>query len=406
MKKSVVLFRQHIGWHFTKHWRVQGKRKLLETGAEKALKEKQLPVYQAEDILKEERQYERIQVIGYKDKPVPLDENHPNWHNRPLLSYRDNNVLLEGLTQAKILTNTVQLKDGLPERISLKNFTDGENNHIKSIILQSHVFDAEQKKLPKIKDPERPAWNFPRSYGITQKRRNQLVISGLMQLVESLSTQDLVKDRVILNDLIFSYPFLKYDDLIQFQLTGDAVVLSSKPLSPITIEPTEGIALEDITPIKPTITLNIDNIYEIKEIYPIKSYVKKSHPHTVFINFDKEEVQNIYEEEITHTQIFGRSLLKAFTVSASYARQMYGKDVKLLPKPVTVQSVQTDGHFYHFGIFQLNTLDLEGGETKNIWYQTPLLNLFHNCSYKVGKPVLEGYNEEVVKHLYAFYNNN
>lgn len=38
-------------------------------------------------------------------------------------------------------------------------------------ILKSHMFDAMQVKLPKIRDPERPAWNFPRVYGITDKRR-------------------------------------------------------------------------------------------------------------------------------------------------------------------------------------------------------------------------------------------
>lgn len=79
--------------------------------------------------------------------------------------------------------------------------------------------------------------------------------------------------------------------------------------------------------------------------------------------------------------------------------------MKELPKPVTVQSVQTDGQFYHFGMFQLNTLDLEGGDLKNIWFQTPLLNLYDKCCYHLGKPILEGYNSEVIKYLYAFYNN-
>lgn len=42
------------------------------------------------------------------------------------------------------------------------------------------------------------------------------------------------------------------------------------------------------------------------------------------MHYNKLQVQNIYEEEVTETQIFGRALLKAFTVAASYARQKFG----------------------------------------------------------------------------------
>lgn len=39
------------------------------------------------------------------------------------------------------------------------------------IIYTSNVFDAHQEKLPKRKDPARPAWVFPRSFGITNCRK-------------------------------------------------------------------------------------------------------------------------------------------------------------------------------------------------------------------------------------------
>lgn len=108
--------------------------------------------------------------MGWRSKPQKLDNTHPNWHDRKLLTYKDNNVLLEGLTQAKILTNTIQIKDGLPEKIELPTFSSEFNRRIKKVILGSFVFDAQQVKLPKVKDTARPAWNFPRSYGITQNR--------------------------------------------------------------------------------------------------------------------------------------------------------------------------------------------------------------------------------------------
>lgn len=59
MKRSATLLRQHIGWHFDKHWSVQGKRKPLNTGAEKVLKERHIPVCQPEDLLQENRVFEK-----------------------------------------------------------------------------------------------------------------------------------------------------------------------------------------------------------------------------------------------------------------------------------------------------------------------------------------------------------
>lgn len=52
--------------------------------------------------------------------------------------------------------------------------------------------------------------------------------------------------------------------------------------------------------------------------------VRKSQPHTLFIHFDKEVVKNLYEEEVTVEQIYGRSLMEAFTAAGSFARQKYG----------------------------------------------------------------------------------
>lgn len=52
--------------------------------------------------------------------------------------------------------------------------------------------------------------------------------------------------------------------------------------------------------------------------------VTKKYPHTLFLFFDRDEVKNQFEEPVTDTQIHGRSLLKAFTAAASFAKQTYG----------------------------------------------------------------------------------
>lgn len=60
---------------------------------------------------------------GFKPVSVVADETHPDYHEETCLTYKDHNVLLEGFTQAKILTNTVEINsDVLPlqEDVSLE----------------------------------------------------------------------------------------------------------------------------------------------------------------------------------------------------------------------------------------------------------------------------------------------
>lgn len=59
MKISPTLFRQHIGWHFDKHWAIQGKRKPIKTKAEQILKERGIQVCTPDDILKEKIPFQK-----------------------------------------------------------------------------------------------------------------------------------------------------------------------------------------------------------------------------------------------------------------------------------------------------------------------------------------------------------
>lgn len=107
-------------------------------------------------------------------KPIPRDETHPEYKQQPQLFYDDSNVLLEGVTQAQVLLNTIVF-DEFPDKIAdafenLKLPSDIERSMQQSVLV-SHLLDAEQKKLAKMKDPERPMWNYPRAYGISDTRK-------------------------------------------------------------------------------------------------------------------------------------------------------------------------------------------------------------------------------------------
>lgn len=53
MRVISVLYRQHIDRMFKKHWRIQGNRIPRDTGAETHLKSLGIPVFDAQDIIKE-----------------------------------------------------------------------------------------------------------------------------------------------------------------------------------------------------------------------------------------------------------------------------------------------------------------------------------------------------------------
>lgn len=91
--------------------------------------------------------------------------------------------------------------------------------------------------------------------------------SKLLNLIETHSKHDLTKERYLLSDLFFSVPFEHSGNLIQFQLTGNNVLVASKPLPPVFKNSTDGLSLPDIFPVKPTITLNLQHFYDLDNIY-------------------------------------------------------------------------------------------------------------------------------------------
>lgn len=116
----------------------------------------------------------RLEFDTLLPPPPAEDETHPNWHKEPCFLYGNENVLLEGLQQAQVLTNTVAVNN-FPSKIE-KSIDEMKVSHhvganIYQAIMASHVYDSERVKLPKVKLPDRPQINLPRVYGISRERR-------------------------------------------------------------------------------------------------------------------------------------------------------------------------------------------------------------------------------------------
>lgn len=107
---------------------------------------------------------------------------------------------------------------------------------------------------------------------------------------------------------------------------------------------------------------------------------------------------------MTPEQFESRAIVKGFATAAGRAQSLYGNKTKVLERPIVVQVVHLDSKRVQFGVFQLNTLDLEGETNiKNYWFSQPAMSLYEDCCYKDGRPSLSSYNFDVFKMMNVFY---
>lgn len=88
-----------------------------------------------------------------------------------------------------------------------------------------------------------------------------------MQYCEKLSDVSITSQRKILDKALFVVPFEKDGDLIQFQKIADSFVVAKQPIKPIDKIENSEETLPDIYPLKSNISIDSENIYQIKNIY-------------------------------------------------------------------------------------------------------------------------------------------
>ncbi|XP_034663043.1 39S ribosomal protein L37, mitochondrial [Drosophila subobscura] len=405
MRLTNRLCAQHIGWHFKKHWLVQGKRVPRETGAAAELLRLAVPVRTPDDLLKPKVERRMLDFIGTGQRPIAEANAYSNSGSAACHSYDDNSLLIGGLAQAQVLTNTIEVKTYPPkieEAIANQKLPNGIDRNIRNAILSAHVLDAEQVKLPKIKLIERPAFNLPRSYGISHERINRLLVNKILYEIEKLAGHSLTVRRKLLDNASFRTSLCKDSDQIGFAINANKLVCSNRAIDEVKLK-FNGI-LPDLYPMKCTISIPKKHVVDSGNFYPFRTEATCSHPHTVFSFFDTNLV-NTHGSEVTTSQFHARTMLKAFVVAVARAKHLHGPsaDGDLL-KPIVVQSVQTDGRTFHFGVFQLNTLNISSQNTlKNYWFHRESYELFSKCGQEAGRPHLENYNGDIFRILNAFY---
>ncbi|XP_076629516.1 mitochondrial ribosomal protein L37 [Colletes latitarsis] len=402
MKFTQLLQKQHLGRAVRLLWQQQRERPVKLTKAEEILTSMGIPIQDALEVVKPPKLFTKFEHLS-----VPGID--PDLKERSCLTYNECNLLQEGISQACMLTKTLKVGDEIPEKIKslITDIPEHTDNLLKRIVYTTNIYDAHQEKLPKLKDPNRPSWVFPRLYGISSTRKMHNITRKFLQLCESLCGLSIAQNRTVLRDEILSVCIEKELDLLQFSLKMDLIMTSSMPLTPIAdTSANNEFDLPDIFPLHHTIGLSKSNIYKTEDMFPINTRSALMNIHTIFINYNPEEVKNLTELPTTENQVHARSLMESFTAATVFARQKFGTNVKQLSEPVVIQCVQSDGQNFHFSVYQLNTLNIDGTDgVKNFWWSAPTIKLYEKAQYENGRACLEGYNDEVFKRFLAFYKN-
>lgn len=96
---------------------------------------------------------------------------------------------------------------------------------------------------------------------------SRYIIDKLLQQCEKLSDISVTSQRKILDNALFVVPFEKDGNLIQFRKTAESFVVSKQPLKAIENVSKAENSLPDIHPLRSNISIEKENIYQIKNIY-------------------------------------------------------------------------------------------------------------------------------------------
>ncbi|XP_075472508.1 large ribosomal subunit protein mL37 [Ascaphus truei] len=281
------------------------------------------------------------------------DQAHMPLHReRPAYVFNQKCRLLEGVKQALWLTKT-KLIEGLPNRIlsiceDLQYQIPNQDERVQNVI--SHAC----------------LWN---STG-DQPVREEFCPTLLQDLLHLCKTQNSKYPLLFQRGFTEKYRLAAswYRESRIYQVRGiNGFLLSARTeLAPLAsaqeIQATVDHNLESLYPISPAIDLQEVNVYEEKNDSGFRAGYPFSHPHTVYLTNSCNTRAKFLPD-----QLRAKMIMFAFGNALAKARILFGEDTKVLPHPVLVQSVGTDGQFFQFMVLQLNTLDFDSNDgVKNI----------------------------------------
>lgn len=425
---------RHQQWN--NHWFLQQERTVQNFGMVESLVQRGIPVCKPEEICSPvvERNREKFEFDPTQLKSLPRDSNHPLWHDSPAFTFNNRTWLPKNLEVefALAASNSLEVA-GLPDRV-LERQAElagdlGQELRLEGAIRSAWMGDATQARLPKnwkvpyigwhpVESKMRPRnqydykkfswqWSSKPEFGVPLPRKLGNLTRSLVSEIFK-SCPEVAGGLVCSVETAVQRQFLHTPggDLIRLDLALPVAVTSSRPLAQAASEQqvldTQDIPVVNIEPQSPLATLKPSNIYRDENAHPVTSLLH-SHPYinTVFDLHTSPHGCPMTDERVWNVSYQkSKCLMLGFASALGQARLIYGDEVEgVLPKPVTVNAVCTNGVHWQMATFQLNTMDL-GSDVKNLFYHHPEpLRLFDYCGYREARPELEGVQTETFSML-------
>ncbi|KAM9845397.1 large ribosomal subunit protein mL37 [Aulostomus maculatus] len=289
----------------------------------------------------------------------PPMQEMPLYKEKPCYIFTQRTSALEGVRQALWLTKSKLIPRLPPQLLSLAERCNSEfpnqDERVKNTIEHARFWDTTQERPGKLK------------YSNT-------LLSNLLHLCATLQSSHPALGRRIFNEKYsLAAPWKRGDDLFQVRGQNGLLLSSMDPLPEISgkqeVSETANNLLETFYPVSPTICLQKVHIYkEDENCTGFTSDYPYRHPHTLFF-LEKDDVKWTLRPDQFRTKM----IMFAFGNALAYARTLDASP-RVLDHPITIQSVGTNGRFFQFLVFQLNTTDLSGddGIKNQVWLEEDL----------------------------------
>ncbi|VDD82959.1 unnamed protein product [Mesocestoides corti] len=311
----------------------------------------------------------------------------------PSLIFEPTRLFCRDIAQVGMLTNTV-VRHGPPPAVqslyeevaeACESAPDNTSlvSSLERSILHAHLWHTDEDKLPKRYNPDLIIWKFKTEYGIHPTNVARYLLQNLFRICELQSSrmhltpasdaQTGMPARWLLRDRLVETSFLWGDERrrVQFSQRNDLVLLSPRP-TPLFEQATRAITNEDVQTMEeykghmhllsPLIDLTSTRCYRqdssdgiLTSTYP--------HPQLITVNVALPNTWSDFtapeKDRITVSQRQAIGLMHCYASCIATAKRLFGDDCHNteLPEPISVEAVCTDGVFFDFIAFQLNTLE-------------------------------------------------
>lgn len=344
--------------------------------------------------------WERPYKDPYRYRSPQLSDM-PLRQEQPCYVYHQRTSALEGVTQALWLTKS-KLIEGLPSQLlSLAhdptNQIPDQDQRVQNAIKHARFWDSTESKTSK-------------------ERYSKVLLQNLLHLCDSLqSTHPALGRRLPTQQYSLAATWTRGESLFQIRGVNGLLYTSLDPLpvlsDPQEVKDTEDHVLHTFYPVSPTIDLQQVNVYhQQKNCTGFREDFPYVHAHTLYFH-DAVSPRCVLRPD----QFRAKMMMFTFGNALARAHLQYGTEPqKTLDRPVVVQAVGTNGRYFHFLVFQLNTTDLsqDSGVKNQVWMdQDSELYEYAKVRPLIKKKEVQvpaglaGYNPETFNKFLALYLN-